>query len=93
MPNQTNSKRISISLNPDLHAVISDLAKLQNKPMSRIVVELLEEMHPVLTSVRDGLKEVQETNDKGAVLKRIGGALLMDGTEQLGNLSKELKNL
>lgn len=93
MPNQTNSKRISISLNPDLHAVISDLADLQNKPMSRIVVELLEEMHPVLTAVRDGLKEVQETNDKAAVLKRIGGALLMDGTEQLGNLSKELKNL
>lgn len=93
MPNQTNSKRISISLNPDLHAVISDLAELQNKPMSRIVVELLEEMHPVLTTVRDGLKEVQETNDKQAVLKRIGGALLMDGTEQLGNLSKELKNL
>ena len=93
MPNQTNSKSISISLNPDLHAVISDLAELQNKPMSRIVVELLEEMHPVLTAVRDGLKEVQETNDKQAVLKRIGGALLMDGTEQLGNLSKELKNL
>ncbi|WP_335957963.1 hypothetical protein [Acinetobacter nosocomialis] len=93
MPNQTNSKRISISLNPDLHAVISDLAELQNKPMSRIVVELLEEMHPVLTAVRDGLKEVQETNDKQSVLKRIGGALLMDGTEQLGNLSKELKNL
>ncbi|MBU3118626.1 hypothetical protein, partial [Acinetobacter nosocomialis] len=92
-PNQTNSKRISISLNPDLHAVISDLAELQNKPMSRIVVELLEEMHPVLTAVRDGLKEVQETNDKQSVLKRIGGALLMDGTEQLGNLSKELKNL
>ncbi len=93
MPNQTNSKRISISLNPDLHAVISDLAELQNKPMSRIVFELLEEMHPVLTAVRDGLKEVQETNDKQSVLKRIGGALLMDGTEQLGNLSKELKNL
>ena len=48
MPNQTNSKRISISLNPDLYAVISDLADLQNKPMSRVVVELMEEMHPVL---------------------------------------------
>lgn len=93
MPNQTNSKRISISLNPELYAVVSDLAELQNKPMSRIVVELMEEMSPVLESVRDGLKEVRETNDKTAVLKRIGGVLLMDGTEQLGNLSKELKNL
>ena len=93
MPNQTNSKRISISLNPDLYAVISDLADLQNKPMSRVVVELMEEMHPVLSKLRDGIKEVKESNNKEEVLKRIGSAVLLDGTEQLGQLSKELKEL
>lgn len=93
MPNQTNSKRISISLNPEVYSVISDLANLQNKPMSRVVVELMEEMHPVLSQLRDGIKEVKESNNKDEVLKRIGGALLMDGTEQLGQLSKELKEL
>lgn len=93
MPNQTNSKRISISLNPDLYAVISDLADLQNKPMSRLVVELMEEMHPVLSQLRDGIKEVKESNNKDEVLKRIGSAVLLDGTEQLGQLSKELKEL
>ena len=93
MPNQTNSKRISISLNPDLYAVISDLADLQNKPMSRVVVELMEEMHPVLSQLRDGIKEVKESNNKYEVLKRIGSAVLLDGTEQLGQLSKELKEL
>ena len=93
MPNQTNSKRISISLNPDLYAVISDLADLQNKPMSRVVVELMEEMHPVLSRLRDGIKEVKESNNKEEVLKRIGSAVLLDGTEQLGQLSKELKEL
>ena len=93
MPNQTNSKRISISLNSDLYAVISDLADLQNKPMSRVVVELMEEMHPVLSQLRDGIKEVKESNNKDEVLKRIGSAVLLDGTEQLGQLSKELKEL
>ena len=93
MPNQTNSKRISISLNLDLYAVISDLADLQNKPMSRVVVELMEEMHPVLSQLRDGIKEVKESNNKDEVLKRIGSAVLLDGTEQLGQLSKELKEL
>ena len=93
MPNQTNSKRISISLNPDLYAVISDLADLQNKPMSRVVIELMEEMHPVLSQLRDGIKEVKESNNKEEVLKRIGSAVLLDGTEQLGQLSKELKEL
>lgn len=93
MPNQTNSKRISISLNPDLYAVISDLAELQNKPMSRVVVEIMEEMHPVLSQLRDGIREVKESNNKNEVLKRIGSSVLMSGTEQLGELSKELKEL
>ena len=93
MPNQTNSKRISISLNPELYAVVSQLADLQNKPMSRVVVELLEEMHPVLSQLRDGIREVKESNNKDEVLKRIGSAVLMSGTEQLGELSKELKGL
>lgn len=93
MPNQTNSKRISISLNPELYAVVSQLADLQNKPMSRVVVELMEEMHPVLSQLRDAIKEVKESNNKDEVLKRIGSSLLMSGTEQLGELSKELKGL
>lgn len=93
MPNQTASKRISISLNPELHTVISDLGIVQNKPMSRIVTELLEEMLPLLSGIRDGLLEVQKTNDPAAVLKRLGNDLLLDGTEQLGKLSKEIKDL
>lgn len=93
MPNQTTSKRIPISLKPELYAVISDLADLQNKPMSRVVVELMEEMHPVLSQLRDGIKEVKESNNKDEVLKRIGSSVLMSGTEQLGELSKELKGL
>lgn len=93
MPNQTNSKRISISLNPDLHKVISDLGDLQNKPMSRVVVEMLEEMLPMLQVIRNGLEEVKKGNDPKAVLKQFGNDLLLDGSEQLGELSKEIKKL
>jgi hypothetical protein len=93
MPNQTTSKRVPLSLSPQLYEVIYDLSVLQNKPMSRIIVELLEEMQPVLTSVRDGLKEVKDSNDPKAVLKRIGQELVLSGTEQLGSISKEVKDL
>lgn len=93
MPNQTTSKRVPLSLKPELYALISELAELQNKPMSKVVVELLEEMSPVLVQIRDGIKEVKQSNNKDEVLKRIGSAMLMDGTEQLGQLSKELKQL
>lgn len=93
MPNQTTSKRISISLNPELHSVISDLSDLQNKPMSRIVVELLDELTPLLSNLRDGLVEVQKTNDPKALLRRMGNDFVLDGLELLGDLSKEIKQL
>jgi predicted DNA-binding protein len=93
MPNQTNSKRISISLNPELYAVVSDLAHFQNKPMSQVVVGILEEMHPMLEMVRDGLKEVKEGTDPKAVLKKFVSDLILDGSEHLGELSKEVKKL
>lgn len=93
MPNQTKSKRIALSLNPELYDVISDLAELQNKPMSRIIVEMLEELHPVLSSVRDGLKEVKESNDPKAVVKKIGQDLVVTGAAQLGLISKEVQDL
>lgn len=93
MSNQTNSKRISISLNPELYAVVSDLAHLQNKPMSQVVVGILEEMHPMLEMVRDGLNEVKKGTDPKAVLKKFGSDLILDGSEHLGELSKEVKKL
>ena len=71
MPNQTISKRIPISLKPDLYAVVSDLADLQNKPMSQVVVGILEEMHPMLEMVRDGLKEVKRALILKLCLKKL----------------------
>jgi hypothetical protein len=93
VPNQTISKRIPISLKPELYAVVSDLAELQNKPMSQVVVGILEEMHPMLEMVRDGLKEVKKGTDPKAVLKKIGSDLILEGSEQLGELTKEVKKL
>ena len=93
MPNQTNSKRISISLNPDLYAVISDLAELQNKPMSRVVVELMEEMHPILSNMASAMAEVKKSNDPTAVLKQFGQDVIMDANELLGGFSQEIKKL
>ena len=93
MPNQTNSKRISISLNPELYAVVSQLADLQSKPMSRVVVELMEEMHPILASMASAMAEVKKSNDPTAVLKQFGQNAIMDANELLGGFSQEIKKL
>jgi hypothetical protein len=93
MPNQTNSKRISISLNPELYSVVFHLAELQNKPMSRVVVELMDEMHPILASMASAMAEVKKSNDPTAVLKQFGQDIIMDANELLGGFSQEIKKL
>lgn len=60
MPNQTRSKRLPLSIPPELEAVLSDLSELQNKPKSRIVVEILQATLPQLILMRDSLKAVQD---------------------------------
>jgi chaperonin cofactor prefoldin len=93
MPNQTTSKRISISLKPEVHNLISELAELQNKPMSRIVVELIEEMHPMLAEITKALKEIKTSTDPNEVVKRFGQTAVIDTAEALGRMSKEVKEL
>lgn len=93
MPNQTDSKRISISLKPELHKVISELAEHQNKPMSRVVVDLLEEMQPILEGMARGLAEVKKSNDPLSAVKKFSNEMLLEVTEAVGNMSKEIKKL
>lgn len=93
MPNQTTSKRISISLKPEVHNLISELAELQNKPMSRIVVELIEEMYPMLSEVTKALKEIKTATDPNEVVKRFGQTAVIDTAEALGRMSKEVRDL
>lgn len=93
MPNQTRSKRIALSLKPEIHSVISDLAELQNKPMSAVVVELLEEMHPMLLEIRNALHELKTSTDPHSVVRKFGQNAVMDTAEALGRISKEVKAL
>ena len=45
------SKRISISCPDHVYKLLSGLSELQSRPMSKIVVELLEASYPALNSV------------------------------------------
>ena len=45
------SKRIAISCPDHVYKLLSGLSELQSRPMSKIVVELLEAAHPALNSV------------------------------------------
>lgn len=89
MPNQTTSKRLPVSLKPDLYSVISDLATFHKKPMSKIVVELLEQMQPILEAQRDALKAVDLGLDPSKAIL----AMFASGFADMGDFGEELKEV
>lgn len=71
MPNQTDSKRVQVSINPEIHKVLDDLSDLQKKPKSRIVAEILEETLPQLILMRDSLQAVKDGMNPQEVVQNI----------------------
>ena len=57
--------------------------------MSRVVVELMEEMHPILSNMASAMAEVKKSNDPTAVLKQFGQDVIMDANELLGGCLQE----
>lgn len=82
MPNQTDSKRVQVSINPEIHKVLDDLSNLQKKPKSRIVAELLEELLPHLILMRDSLQAVQD----GSNPKEVAQNMLISAFQMLNDL-------
>jgi 5-methylcytosine-specific restriction endonuclease McrBC GTP-binding regulatory subunit McrB len=40
--------RLALTLTPELHATLKDMSDLFDKPMSKIVIDLLNDAHPAL---------------------------------------------
>lgn len=87
MPNQTRSKRLPLSLNPEITSVLDDLSELQNKPKSRIVAEILEEMLPQLTLMRDSLQAVKD----GMNPKEAAWNMLISAKQMLNDFEEDNK--
>lgn len=69
----TDKPRITLTLEPEWHDVLSRLAALQGRPMSKVIGELLQEIMPILSRLTSALEEVQRAN-VDAKLKFLEGA-------------------
>lgn len=87
MPNQTTSTRIPVSLPPSIYEVVSDLAELENKPKSKIIVEMLQQVLPILEANRDALKAVKAGGDPQKILLE----MFANGFLNIGQFGDELK--
>lgn len=85
----SKSKRLPLTLNPELGEIIADIAELRGIKQTRVVTEILEESMPQLAIIREALHALKnnEKPDPQAILnKLLGGSF-----ENLANAFKSLE--
>ena len=82
------SKRLPLTLDPELGKLIEDIAELRGIKQTRVVTEILEESKPQLMIVRDALNAIQ--NNEKLDLEQKKKKMLGDSFE---NLSEAFKGL
>jgi hypothetical protein len=93
MPNQSNSKRVALSVPPDLDGVLEDLSRLQGIPKTKVILSILNEMHPILTQVRDALEEVKLSSDPVSVVRAFGLAAVSHAASATAVLADEVNSV
>ena len=81
------SKRLPLTLNPELGKLIEDIAELRGIKQTRVVTEILEECQPQLETIRDALNSIKnsENPDPSAILTKFLG----DSFQNVANVLKE----
>lgn len=86
----TKTKRLPLTLDPELGNLIAEIAELRGIKQTRVVTEILEETRPQLEVIRDALKSIK-TNEKPD-LDKVLAKMLGDSFENLSDAFKGLNN-
>ena len=87
MPSQ--KPRLNLTLDDDLNDVITDLSKLMGIPKTRVITDLLKDVLPVLTEVRDALNLAKEKKNVVPNLARLAASV----NAETGVINKEMADL
>lgn len=93
MPNKTASKRVALSIPPDLDSILEHLAKLQGVPKTKLILSLISEMSPILVQVIDALEQVKTSSDPSSVAKSFGVSIVSQAATATAVLANEVDSL
>jgi hypothetical protein len=83
------SKRLPLTLDPELGKLIEEIADLRGIKQTRVVTEILEESRPQLEVVRDALKAIK--NNEAVSLDQVLSKMLGNSFENLSHAFKGLE--
>lgn len=82
MPSQ--KPRIALTVDNELNTLLEDLSVLMKKPKSTIITDLLVDVTPMLTDLRDALHLAEQKKDIKPVLARMTAKANI-GTAEMNN--------
>lgn len=97
----TTKPRLQITLSPDARAAVDRVAKLEARPASKVVTDILEEAIPVLDQIADTLQAIKDASEsvRGKIATRLGQAerrayaAAVEGMSVLAELEHDARHL
>ena len=87
MPSQ--KPRIALTVDDDLNALLEDLSVLMKKPKSTIITDLLNDVKPMLTDLKDALELAEQKKDIKPVLARMTASANIKASEMNNDMLKQ----
>ncbi|MGB2082536.1 MAG: hypothetical protein ACPHVJ_06230 [Psychrobacter sp.] len=87
MPSQ--KPRIALTVDNDLNTLLEDLSVLMKKPKSTIITDLLVDVTPMLTDLRDALQLAEQKKDIKPVLARMTASANIKASEMNNDMLKQ----
>ena len=87
MPSQ--KPRIALTVDNDLNTLLEDLSVLMKKPKSTIITDLLVDVTPMLTDLRDALRLAEQKKDIKPVLARMTASANIKASEMNNDMLKQ----
>jgi hypothetical protein len=87
MPSQ--KPRIALTVDNDLNTLLEDLSVLMKKPKSTIITDLLVDVTPMLTDLRDALQLAEQKKDIKPVLARMTATANIKTAEMNNDMLKQ----
>lgn len=87
MPSQ--KPRIALTVDNDLNTLLEDLSVLMKKPKSTIITDLLVDVKPMLTDLRDALQLAEQKKDIKPVLARMTASANIKASEMNNDMLKQ----
>lgn len=81
--------RINVTVDDDLNKLLEDLSVLMKKPKSTIITDLLVDVTPMLTDLRDALQLAEQKKDIKPVLARMTATANIKTAEMNNDMLKQ----